>query len=155
MTKRRLAVTLATWFYSGYSPLAPGTVGSVLAAAIAWLVSSRLAVPPWTFSVAAACMIPIAIPIIEQAEAEFGSTDPSSVVLDEVVGLWISIAPVSATSWPQWVAALVLFRVLDIAKPFGIRRLEALPGGRGVLADDVAAGACAMIGVVLVRWLGY
>ncbi len=100
-------------------------------------------------------MIPIAVPVIDEAEGRFGATDPSCVVLDEVVGLWIAVAPVSAGSWPQWVCALILFRAFDIGKPFGIRRLEALPGGRGVLADDVAAGACAMIGVAVVRWLGY
>ncbi len=154
MTRRRLAVALATWFYSGYSPLAPGTVASLLAGAIAWVAATRLGVPPWAFAVSAACMIPLAVRVIDEAAAEFGSEDPSSVVLDEVIGLWIAVAPVSAGSWPQWIAALVLFRLFDIAKPFGIRRLEAFPGGRGVLADDIAAGACAMIGVLLVRWSG-
>ena len=155
MARRRIAVLLATWFYSGYSPLAPGTVGSVVAGAIAWTVANRLGVPPWAFSAVAVCAVPLAIRAIEAATAEFGSKDPSSVVLDEVIGLWIAIAPVSAASWPQWITALVLFRVFDIAKPFGIRRLEGLPGGRGVLADDIAAGACAMIGALLVRWSGY
>ena len=75
----------------------------------------------------------------------FGSRDPSRVVIDEVIGQWIAIAPAAQDSWPQWIAALILFRFFDIAKPFGIRRLEALEGGLGVVADDVGAGVCAML----------
>lgn len=154
MTRRRLAVLLATWFYAGRSPIAPGSVGSLAAWAIAWTAANWLGVPPWALSAAAVAAVPLAVRAIEASAAELGSDDPSSVVLDEVIGLWIAIAPVSAGSWPQWIAALALFRLFDIAKPFGIRRLESLPGGRGVLADDIAAGACAMIGVLLVRWSG-
>ena len=73
-------------------------------------------------------------------------------MIDEVVGQWLALAPVAAADWRHWLWALILFRVFDIAKPFGIRRLEKIGGGRGVVADDVAAGVCAMIGLLAMRW---
>ena len=155
MRSERLAVVIATWFYSGYSPVAPGTVGSLCAWGIAWLGADRLGAPPWLFSLAAVALLPLAVRSADKAAALFGSEDPSKVVVDEVIGMWVAIAPVAAGSWTQWIAALALFRLFDIAKPFGLRRLEALEGGRGIVADDLGAGACAMIGVLLVRWAGY
>ena len=152
---RRLARGIATWFYSGYAPVAPGTVGSILAWAMAWLVVHRLGVPAWAVGVAGLALTPIAVKTAELASSQLGSHDPSIVVIDEVVGQWLALSAAASNSWPQWVAALVLFRVFDITKPLGIRRLEALAGGKGVVADDIGAGACAMIGVALVRWLGY
>lgn len=151
----RLAMTLATWFYSGYVPAAPGTAGSVVAWGMAWLAVHRLGVPAWALGIAALAMTPVAIKTAEFAARRLESRDPSVVVIDEAVGQWIALSAAASNSWPQWVAALVLFRVLDIAKPLGIRRLEAFAGGRGVVADDIGAGACAMIGVVAVRWLGF
>lgn len=155
MTRRTLAVMLATWFYTGYSPVAPGTVGSLSAWAIAWLVVSRSGVPAWAFSIAALALLPLAVWSAGLAAKAFGSKDPSRIVIDEVIGLWIAIAPAAADSWPQWIAAIVLFRLFDISKPFGMRRLEGFRGGRGIVADDLVAGACAMIGTLLVRWAGY
>lgn len=152
---RRLAMAIATWFYSGYSPVAPGTAGSILAWAMAWLVVHRLGVPAWAVGVAGLALTPIAVKTAELASSQLGSHDPSVVVIDEVVGQWLALSAAASNSWPQWVAALVLFRVFDITKPLGIRRLEGLAGGKGVVADDIGAGACAMIGVALVRWLGY
>ena len=152
---RRLAMGIATWFYSGYAPVAPGTVGSILAWAMAWLVVHRLGVPAWAVGVAGLALTPVAVKTAELASSQLGSHDPSIVVIDEVVGQWLALSAAASNSWPQWVAALVLFRVFDITKPLGIRRLEALAGGKGVVADDIGAGACAMIGVALVRWLGY
>jgi phosphatidylglycerophosphatase A len=111
--------------------------------------------PAWAVGVAGLALLPLAVKTAELAATQLGSHDPSVVVIDEVVGQWIALSAAASGSWPQWVAALVLFRVFDITKPLGIRRLEALPGGRGVVADDVGAGACAMIGVALVRWLGF
>ena len=152
---RHLAMTLATWFYSGYAPVAPGTVGSVVAWAMAWLAVHRLGVPAWAVGMAGLALTPVAIKAAEFAASQLGARDPSVVVIDEVVGQWLALSVAASNSWPQWVAALALFRVFDIFKPFGIRRLEALAGGKGVVADDLGAGACAMIGVALVRWLGY
>ena len=154
MARQRLALALATWFYSGYAPVAPGTTGSILAWTMAWFVVHRLGLPAWTLAVAALVLTPVAIWSSNAASSLFATRDPSRVVIDEVVGQWIALAAAATGSWPQWIAALALFRLFDIAKPFGIRRLEALRGGLGVVADDVAAGTCAMIGVALIRWIG-
>ena len=155
MIRRRFAVVLATWFYTGYSPVAPGTVGSLCAWAIAWFAVHWFGVPAWAFSTAALALLPVAVWSAGAAAEAFGSKDPSHVVIDEVIGLWIAIAPAAAGSWPQWVAAVALFRLFDITKPLGMRRLERFPGGRGIVADDLVAGACAMIGTLLVRWAGH
>ena len=61
MSRRRLAVVLATWFYMGYSPIAPGTVGSLCAWAIAWFAVDCCGVPAWAFSVAALGLLPVAV----------------------------------------------------------------------------------------------
>ncbi len=154
-TRQTLSVLLATWFFAGYSPVAPGTVGSLCACAIAWFAVSCCGVPAWAFSIAAIALLPLAVWSAGLAAEAFGSKDPSRIVIDEVIGMWIAIAPAAADSWPQWVTAVILFRLFDIAKPFGMRRLERFRGGRGIIADDLVAGACAMIGTLLVRWAGH
>ena len=155
MGKQAFTVALATWFYVGYAPLAPGTVGAICAWGPAWFVVHRLGFPAWSFALLAIVIAPLGIWSAGVASSHFGSRDPSKVVIDEVMGQWIAIAPAAQDSWPQWIAAIVLFRFFDIAKPFGIRRLEALTGGFGVVADDVGAGVCAMLGVLLIRWIGF
>lgn len=155
MGRERLAVVLATWFYTGYSPVAPGTVGSLCAWAIAAFTVHRFGVPAWAFLAGAVAMLPLAVWSAEVAAESRGSKDPSWIVIDEVVGIWIAIAPAAAGSWPQWITAIALFRLLDVTKPFGLRRLERFGGGVGIVADDLGAGACAMIGTLLVRWVGY
>lgn len=155
MDRRRLAVVLATWFFAGRSPVAPGTVGSLCAWAVASFAAHSFGVPAWTFSVAAVALLPVAVWSAGTASEAIGSDDPPSIVIDEVIGMWIAIAPVATGSWPQWIAAIALFRAFDITKPFGMRRLERFAGGRGIVADDLAAGACAMIGTLVVRWAGF
>ncbi len=152
MIKQKLAIMLATWFYSGYIPGAPGTAGSLVAWGIAWTVVHKFNVSSWIFLVAAMVLLPIAVWSAETASEMMQARDPANVVIDEVVGQWIALAPAATDSWAQWIVAIVLFRIFDIAKPFGIRRVEAFRGGIGVVADDVVAGACAMIGVLLLRW---
>jgi phosphatidylglycerophosphatase A len=71
--------------------------------------------------------------------------------VDEVVGQWIVLSAVAPDNWLHWLAAFVLFRLLDIFKPYPIRRLERLPKGIGVVADDVGAGLCGMIILVVLR----
>ena len=151
MPRQRLAVLLATWFYIGYSPIAPGTAASIVAWGIAWFVVHRWGMPPWALAIAASAITPVAIWSAGAASAAFGSEDPPQIVIDEVVGQWIALLPASQGSPAEWVAAIVLFRAFDIAKPLGIRRTEGIRGGAGIVADDLAAGACAMIGVPSIR----
>ena len=73
--------------------------------------------------------------------------------MDEAVGVWLALGAVRVDRLLDWLLAIALFRLFDIAKPWPIRRLEQLPGGWGVVADDAAAGLCAMMSLGLIRWL--
>jgi phosphatidylglycerophosphatase A len=76
------------------------------------------------------------------AERHFGRTDPSQVVIDEVLGMWITLF-LNPVGWPHLLAAFLLFRVFDIIKPFPANRFERIPGGIGVMADDAMAAVYA------------
>jgi phosphatidylglycerophosphatase A len=134
------AEAIATWFGCGYSWKAPGTAGSFGALAPAFLLAAYAGFRPWHFAVLAAAMTPAAIWAGGRVARDCGKKDPSLVVVDEVVGQWLTLAGATALNWKSWLAAFVLFRFFDIWKPFPVRRLEALPGGLGIVADDLAAG---------------
>lgn len=152
MTRRRLAMALATWFGTGLLPVAPGTAGSLCAWAMAWALVHCGGLPAWTLPLAALVLVPAAVWSATVVAEMTGSSDPGRVVMDEVLGQWIALGAATEGSTIQWAAGFILFRAFDIAKPFGIRRLEALPAGWGVVTDDLAAGLYAMMGVALVRW---
>jgi phosphatidylglycerophosphatase A len=80
--------------------------------------------------------------------------DPSRVVIDETVGQWIALLPVTAVS-PWWtiLLAFVLFRFFDIVKPLGVRRMERLPAGYGIMADDILAGVYGALVIILIQRL--
>jgi phosphatidylglycerophosphatase A len=104
-------------------------------------------------AVAAAAATLIGIPAATIVAREAGREDPGFVVIDEVVGQWTALIGVRA-DWRHAVLALVLFRVFDIWKPWPVRRLEELPGGTGIMLDDVAAGLLALgVGLILGRWV--
>jgi phosphatidylglycerophosphatase A len=139
------ATLLATWFGCGYFPYGPGTVGSlaaVLMAAAAWhyLHAGRI-----TFAVAALVLVGPAIWSATQTARLLGREDPGMVVVDEVLGLWVTLLGATALNWKSFGAAFVLFRVFDIWKPWPVRRFEDLPEGTGIVADDLAAGVYAAI----------
>lgn len=142
---KKWALALATWGGLGYFPKGQGTVASVAAVAISYGAMDLFGIAPAWWGVAAVCLFFPAVRASDVAAEHLGRHDPPQVVVDEVVGQWMTIAVVAADSWQSWLAALVLFRVFDIAKPWPIRRFEALPGGLGVVADDAVAGLCAII----------
>ena len=154
MRSERVAIVLASWGGCGFVPSAPGTVASAVAVGLAYgLVGGLGLAAAWLAALSLALLAP-AIWSAGVASKYFGHGDPSEVVIDEVVGQWLALAVVNPVDWRQWLAAFVLFRALDIAKPFPLRRLERLPGGWGIVADDVAAGLCVMIVLVGPGWLG-
>lgn len=136
--RNRLALTLATWFGAGYAPVAPGTAGSLAAAAIAYLLRGHTA--PWHFAVFAAILVIPAIWAAGETARIVGRKDPGIVVIDEVIGQWITLAGASSLGWKSCLAGFALFRLFDIWKPAPVRQLEALPGGIGINADDAMAG---------------
>lgn len=83
-----------------------------------------------------------------------GKKDPGLVVVDEVIGQWITIAGASTLNWKSWVLAFILFRLFDIWKPPPARQLERLPGGTGIVADDVMAGIYGAIVIFIAGHFG-
>ncbi len=138
--KDRAAFALATWFGSGYSPVAPGTAGSLAAVVIAagahyWLGWGR-----WELLAAAALAALVGVWASGRVALREGADDPGIVVIDEVAGQWLTLAGAAGFTWKTWLAGFLLFRALDIWKPAPARRLERLHGGVGIVADDVMAG---------------
>jgi phosphatidylglycerophosphatase A len=169
-TAPRLAWWLATGFGSGYLRPAPGTWGS-LAGLVAWLVLVAGvrwmggAFVPWLLLAAPIALMLVAIWAADQVVGETGQKDPSFIVIDEWAGVWFALTPLlfTATLQPQplllWAARLVapfmLFRLFDIWKPGVVDTAQRLPGGWGVVMDDVLAGLlAALIAWPLDRWLG-
>jgi phosphatidylglycerophosphatase A len=133
----RLAKLLATFFYTGLSPVAPGTVGSFFGLLLYVGVSASLGLTLVVFL----ALLVIGFFSAGRAEKIFGKKDSQNIVIDEVCGIFLAFFNVPL-AWPYLAAGFLLFRVLDIAKPFPVRRLEKLPGSFGVMADDLMCGLC-------------
>lgn len=147
MTK--LAVFIATVGYCGYFPVAPGTIGSAAGLVFYLLVW-------WTQSPIVEVALIVSLFALgvwagSTSERYFGGIDPGPIVLDEVVGMLITLAfiPVGLSGA---IVGFVLFRIFDVIKPFPANRLEALHGGLGVMADDAMAAIYANISLRLVLW---
>jgi len=149
---RLLATLVATWFGCGYAPVAPGTAGSLCALAIAWLLPLPPAHPQLSFAMLAFLLAGPAIWAADAASRASGLKDPQIVVVDEVVGQWLTLAGATALNWKSWLGALVLFRLFDVWKPAPVRQLERLPGGLGIVADDAMAGLYAALVLFAAGW---
>ena len=149
-----IARLIATWFYCGYFPKAPGTAGSAAAIAVAWALHLVFGFSGVTFAFLG---VLLAVPGVWAADViarEKQMEDPQIVVVDEVVGQWVTLAGAAALNWKTWLVALALFRIFDMWKPWPIRRLEKLPGGVGIVADDALAGVYGAVVLFAVgRWL--
>ena len=157
----RLAYLIATGAGAGLSPKAPGTVGAIEALAIFAATSLLLANNPrahlWLLIVLNVVTFAVGVWAAHRACRICELEDPSQVVIDEVSGQLIALAPLAlGPSVAGAVAAFVLFRLFDIFKPYPIRKLERLRAGWGVMADDGLAGvyAAALVGLALwLRWV--
>jgi phosphatidylglycerophosphatase A len=141
----KLANAISTWFGCGYSPAAPGTAGSLAAIGIALLIEHYAGWRPAAFAALAIAVSAPAIWAAGETARQSGIEDPRFVVVDEVVGQWLALAGARVFNWKSWLAAFVLFRLFDIWKPFPVRQLESLPGGLGIVADDLMAGLYAAL----------
>jgi phosphatidylglycerophosphatase A len=137
MPLRRLGVFVATCAHVGYAPIAPGTFGSLLALVLYYLIRCQQSTAIELGAIAV--IVAIGLWSATEAEHHFGGIDPGPVVIDEVVGMLITLALHPVNIWGAIVDFLT-FRVLDVVKPWPARRLELLPGGFGVVLDDVMAG---------------
>lgn len=138
--KKKAAIAIATWFGCGYFPVAPGTAGSIAALAIAYALVELAHWQAFWIGLLAIAATPLAIWAAGVTAREVGIEDPRLVVVDEVLGQWISLAGVSVFNWKSWLGALFLFRLFDVWKPAPVRQLERLPSGSGIVADDLMAG---------------
>ena len=141
---KTLQWAIATFFGVGYAPIS-GTAGSIVAALIWWLL-------PWDAAaqgIVCAATLFVGVWAADRLAAQIKDKDPSIVVIDEVLGMWLSVLGL-----PKNLIILGLgvafFRIFDIIKPPPIRQLERLPGGWGIVLDDVAAGVLARIVVGLI-----
>lgn len=153
--KTKLSLALATCGV-GYIPLAPGTWGSALAV-LGYLAYQKAIVQidqsVW-FALTAVLLLGFSIfgILASKVAAEaLGEKDPGKIVVDEVMGQWVTFAFVPFTSdWKIILVGFVLFRIFDIWKPFPINRAQDLEGGIGVCADDLIAGAYAGVGLSVI-----
>ena len=139
---RRLAIVLATWWGAGYSPIAPGTAGTIAAIPFFLLLSLL------PLSVYLPCVLGIGLVACwaaGEAERFFQEQDSKRIVIDEAVGFFITMTALPPT-WPYLIGGFCLFRCFDILKPPPIRLIERkVKGGYGVVLDDVLAGIYAHI----------
>ena len=142
-----LALALATVCGVGYAPIAPGTFGSAAGLLLWWLlpsspvvqvgmVAALFVVGSWSGSV---------------AERHFGRTDPGQVVIDEVMGMLITLL-FNPVGWLGALVGFLLFRIADVIKPYPANRLERLHGGVGVMADDGMAAVYANLALRALLW---
>jgi phosphatidylglycerophosphatase A len=165
------AWAVGTFFGVGLLKPGPGTWGSV-AAMLLWKWAQPIPVDVWISSVphptprqeyllilavngavtllAAVIATAIGIPAATIVARESGREDPGHVVIDEVAGQWLTLA-VCRPDWPHALVALALFRLFDITKPWPIRKLEALPGGWGIMLDDLAAGLFGLVVLLVIQ----
>ena len=145
--KDQTTLILGQWFFTGRSPVAPGTVGS-LGTLPLFLLCRPL--PTWAYWSLTGAIAVGGVAIGSRCAALLQDEDPPSVVIDEVAGVMIALGFVAQGSVWQWLVAWILFRILDITKPWFIHDAQNLrPSGLGIMADDVLAGVFAGAGAAV------
>jgi phosphatidylglycerophosphatase A len=145
-----LAWVLSLWFGCGLVPYAPGTAGTLGALPLYWCVRP--------YGLTAVALTAVAVTVVgiwssSRVAAACGTKDPQFVCVDEVAGVlvtWLAAPP----GWKGVLAGFVLFRIFDWLKPFPARALERLPGGLGIVCDDLAAGAWGAGALLALRGIG-
>jgi phosphatidylglycerophosphatase A len=134
------ALALATCFGVGYAPIAPGTFGSLAGLALWFVLPASIAVQTG----AVAVVFVGGVWAAGVAERHFHATDPGPVVIDEVLGMLVTLFLVPV-GWPGALVGFFFFRLFDVVKPYPANRFERLPGGIGIMADDFMAAVYANI----------
>ena len=150
-----IPTVIGTGFGSGFWPWGPGTAGALVATliwfAISFFVSSAL-----TLIVITVLLTVVFTVLGTWATGRlmpFWGNDPSRVVVDEMVGVWIPLMAAPPTDWRYALAAFILFRFFDITKPLGIRHIDRKEGAFYVMADDIVAGIYSLVILLVARWL--
>jgi len=152
---RPLLYVVGTFFGTGFAPIAPATVASFAWAVLWWLLWTLGGpVPIWVQLLLLVVVTLAGIRVAGELERIHGE-DPSLVVVDEIAGMVVTYLGLSGGP-AVWLAGFFWFRFFDILKPLGVRRLERLGGGLGIVADDLGAGALACLAThATVRLLGW
>jgi phosphatidylglycerophosphatase A len=150
-----ISTRIATCFGIGWAPRAPGTIASAASLPLGWL----LATYGWqALAVGAIAATALGVWACGLHARKVGIYDPSECVIDEVAGQWFALFPIAYTGragdWSLYGLAFLLFRLFDIVKPWPISAAERLPGGWGVMMDDVVAGIAAAILLCGMMWMG-
>ena len=133
MTKARLL--FLTGLGSGYSPWAPGTFGTLVGVLIYLLIWHHFS---WFwYLLCTAILLVLGAIVAQDGITLFGEEDSPHIVIDEIVGYLIAMWGIGFSTW-AWLLGFILFRIWDVWKPFSF--IEEIPGGWGVMLDDVAAG---------------
>jgi phosphatidylglycerophosphatase A len=141
---------LALGFGSGLAPYAPGTFGSVVGV-VAYPALQALG--PWGYWLAVLGLFVAGVPLCARTATALDTADHPAIVWDEVVGMLVTLG-FAADGWPALLVGFVLFRMLDIVKPWPIRWLDRrVGGGIGIMLDDLAAGVAAGLVLVLINYL--
>lgn len=152
---KKFAFWAGTGFGTGYSPVAPGTVGALLGIPIAWLIHSCAG--PFGQTIAALVCAGLAIPLCQSVEDKLGVKDPKQCVADEYLTFPLSVIglpPLTAEGgWIIWGIAFLTHRFFDIVKFWPAHGLQRLKGGLGVLADDFFASLYALAANHMIYWL--
>lgn len=146
---KKLALMLATGFYVGYMPLAPGSWATFLGAGIYFLLPRNNLV----YFILTIALLVVAVWSADRAEIILGKRDDQRIVIDEIIGFLIALFMLPVT-WLIVILGFIIFRILDILKPLGIKKLQHVNGGLGVVADDVAAGLLTnmILRVFIILW---
>ena len=148
---QRAVVGFATVGPVGFVPIAPGTAGSAAGLALFWAVRSTRSI--WLEVAVLLVVTVVGVAAASAAEARYQRQDPGLVVIDEVAGMLVTLLAVPV-GFTGAVVGFFAFRLFDIVKPFPARQAERLPGGWGVMIDDLVAGVYAQGLLRLVLWLG-
>jgi phosphatidylglycerophosphatase A len=154
--KSTIAEAWATSFYAGFTPKAPGTAGALVGLLLAYLLSHFAYFSGWHLGGLGLALLLPSIWAANVLIAESGTKDPQIIVMDETIGQLLAFIGVGwgAIVPGTYVAAFALFRLFDMTKVFPVSAFERLPGGWGVMMDDVMAGLYAALGVWALREFG-
>lgn len=145
-SKNKFIDIIASGLYTGYFPIASGTVASVLAMGIYYLISplNNLSVFLLGYILTLSGGTLIGIITATEAEKMYGEKDSHKIVIDEIVGYMFAMFLVP-TTLVNMIAVFFIFRIFDVIKPGPIRKMEKLEGGMGVMLDDILSGICTCI----------
>jgi len=148
--KKQIVKFFATGTYTGYSPVGPGTIGTLWGVFIAWLLSAR---PPYEYILAIISIAAASVYFAGEESRAIGQKDPGSIVCDEVSGVMVAFFLIPFTPFNA-ILVFILFRFFDIVKPYPIGEIDKkTDGGLGIVLDDVIAGIYALIIAHAALWL--